>query len=46
MLLAATRMDLEIAIVSEVNQIQTNIIYCLHVEPKKWVQMKLFTKQK
>ena len=41
--LIATCMDLEIVILSEVNQIQINIIYCLHVEPEKRVQI---TKQK
>ena len=44
---AATRMDLEIIIVSEVSQRKTNIIrYCLYVESKKMVQMNLFIKQK
>ena len=41
---AATWMDLEIVILSEVRQRKTNIIwYCLHVESKKRVQMNLST---
>ena len=32
---AATSMDLEIIILSEVRQRKTNIIYCLYVESKK-----------
>ena len=32
---AATWMDLEIVILSEVSQTKTNIIYCLYVESKK-----------
>ena len=44
---AATWMDLEIVILSEVIQIKTNIIlYHLYVESKKMIQMNLFTKQK
>ena len=44
---AATWMDLEIIILSEVSQTKTNIIwYQLYVEFKKMVQMNLFTKQK
>ena len=44
---AATWMDLEIVILSEVSQTQTNIIWSrLYVESKKWVQMNLLTKQK
>ena len=44
---AATWMDLEIIILSEVSQRKTNIIqYCLYVESKNMIQMKLFTKQK
>ena len=42
---AATWMDLEIIILSEVSQ--TNIqCYHLYVESKKMIQMNLFTKQK
>ena len=48
MLFAATGMNLEIIILSEVilsSQRKTNIIwYHLHVEPKKIVQMNLFIK--
>ena len=44
---AATRMDPEIVILSEVSQTKTNITwYRLYVESKKMVQMNLFTKQK
>ena len=43
---AATWMDLEIVILSEVRQRKTNIIYCLYVESKKMGQVNLFTKQK
>ena len=47
---AATWMDLEIVILSEVSQTKTNIIsnilYFHYVESKKVVQMNLFTKQK
>ena len=44
---AATWMDLEIIILSEVRQRKTNIIwYHLYVESKKMIQMNLFTKQK
>ena len=44
---AATWMDLEIIILSEVNQRKTNIIlYHLYVESKKMIQMSLFTKYK
>ena len=44
---AATWMDLEIIILSEVSQRKTNIIWChLYVESKKMIQMNLFTKQK
>ena len=43
---AATWMDLEIIILSEVRQRKTNIIwYGLYVESKKMIQMNLFTKQ-
>jgi len=37
-------MSLEIVTVSEVSQMKMNIIYCLHVEFKKMVQMNLSTK--
>ena len=44
---AATWMDLEIIIQSEVIQTKTNIIwYHLYVESKKKIQMYLLTKQK
>ena len=44
---AATWMDVEIFILSEVNQTKTSILCChLHVESKKLIQMNLFTKQK
>ena len=44
---AATWMDLEMIILSEVSQTKTNIIwYHLYVEFKKMIQMNLFTKQK
>ena len=44
---AATWMDLEIIIISEVRQRKTNITwYCLYVESKKMIQMNLLTKQK
>ena len=44
---AATWMDLEIIILSEVSQTKTNIIwYHLYVDSKKMIQMNLFTKQK
>jgi len=44
---AATGMDLEIIILSEVSQRKKNIIwYHLNVESKKMIQMNLFTKQK
>ena len=44
---AATWMDLQIIILSEVSQRKTNIIwYHLYVESKKMIQMNLFTKQK
>ena len=43
----ATWMDLEIIILSEVSQTETNIIwYHLYVESEKMVQMNLFKKQK
>ena len=44
--LAATWMDLEISILSEVSQTKTNIWYRLYAESKKMIQMNLFTKQK
>ena len=44
---AATWMDIEIIILSEVSQTKANIIwYHLYVESKKLIQMNLFTKQK
>ena len=44
---AATWMDLEIIILSEVSQTKTSIIcYHLYVESKKLIQMNLFTKYK
>ena len=44
---AATWMNLEIVILSEVSQRKTNIIcYRLYVESKKRVQMNISTKQK
>ena len=44
---AATWMDLEITIVSEVSQAKTNTIWShLYVESKKIIQMNLFIKQK
>ena len=46
---AATWMDLEMIILSEVSQTKTKILcYCLYVESKKEkkIQMYLFTKQK
>ena len=42
---AATWMDLEIFILSEVRQRKTNI-YHLYVESKEMIHMNLFTKQK
>ena len=42
---AATWMDLEIIILSEVSQIKTNVVSChLYVKSKKMIQMNLFTK--
>ena len=38
---AAICMDLEIIILSEVSQTETNTIYCLYVESKKIIQMNL-----
>ena len=45
---AATRMDLEIVILSEVSQTEKDRyhMYHLYVESKKVVQMNLLTKQK
>ena len=43
---AATWVDLEIIIPSEVSQSKTNIVYHLYVESKKVIQMNLFIKQK
>ena len=46
-LFAATWMQLEMIILSEVRQRKTNIIwYHLYVESKKMIQTNLFTKQK
>ena len=42
----ATWMDLEIIIVSEINQRKTNIPYHLYIASKKMIQLNLFTKQK
>ena len=39
-------MDLEMIILSEVNQRKTNIINITYVESKKRIQMNLFTIQK
>ena len=42
---AATQMDLEILVLSEVSQIKTNItLYRLYVESKERIQVNLFTK--
>ena len=43
---AATWMDLEIIILSEVSQIEKDKCYHLYVESKKMIQMNLFTKQR
>ena len=44
--IAATWVDLEMIILSEVNKRKVNIFYCLHVEPKKKkIQVNLLTKQ-
>ena len=44
---AATWVDLEIIILSEVSQTKTNIIrYCFYMESKKMIQMNLLRKQK
>ena len=47
---AATWMDLEIIILSEVSQTKKDkyyiYMYCLYVESKKITEMNLFTKQK
>ena len=44
---AATRMDIETIILSEVRQWKTNIIcYHLYTESKKLIQMNLFAEQK
>ena len=44
---AATWMDSEIVIWSKVSQRKTNtILYHLYMEPKKMIQMNLFTKEK
>lgn len=43
--IAATWVDLEMIILSEVNKRKVNIFYCLHVEPKKKkIQVNLLTK--
>ena len=39
---AATWMDLEIIILNQVRQRETNIIYHLYVESKKMIQRNLF----
>ena len=47
MAFAATRMDLEIILLSEVTQSEINsICYHLHVEAKNWTQMNVFSEQK
>ena len=46
MLFAATWMDPEIVILTEVSQTEKDIIYHLYVESTKMVQMNLYTKQK
>ena len=38
---AATWMDAENVILSEVSQLKTNIIYCLYMHLKNWVQINL-----
>ena len=43
---ATTWMDLEMIILSEVNQTKRSIIYHLYVQSKNMIQMNLFTKQK
>ena len=43
---AATWMDLEIIILSDVSQTKTNIIYHLYVKSKNMIEMNLFKKQK
>ena len=43
---AATWMDLEMIILSEISQRKTNIIYHLYVESKKKIQMNSSAKQK
>ena len=42
---AATLMELEIIILSEVGQIKTNIWYHLYMESKKMIQMNLIYKR-
>ena len=42
----STWMDLEIIILSEVNQRKINTIYHLYLKFKKMIQMTLFTKEK
>ena len=42
---AATQMDLEILVLSEISQIKTNItLYRLYVESKERIQVNLVTK--
>ena len=43
---AATWINLDIIILSEVSQTKTDIWYHLYVKSKKMTQMNLFTKQK
>ena len=42
---AARWMDLEIIILSEVNQTTTNIISLIYITLKKMIHMNIFTKQ-
>ena len=43
---AATWMNLEMVVISEVNHKKTNIIYHLYADSKEMIQMNLFTKQR